>query len=338
MIPFQQYPDKYPDLISQLLIFFGKHKNGIHEQATIMEFCSFYNEKYQPIEFPQPTYISKICSILADNNILSVIRKGYGDAGEDMYWYRNIRTIERLSDLTFKYAINIQCLSLVFGFTFINKYASNKVQPLLHVNNYNDHAIGTTFNFKHGIATAKHCIEGAKTIGIKNFSKESLLNSRFLIHKNKEIDVLFIELKNKTFLLDKTFFLTSEGEILDNILALGFPKIPGFHSFLTSETAKISSRYTATSGNVAAIAEDIWMKENLILITAKIRAGNSGGPILNDRGEVVGISSNVPISEGNYDDLGYGTVIPISFLDEIIDGENFVEFDTSKIEFIDFPN
>ncbi len=58
-----------------------------------------------------------------------------------------------------------------------------------------------------------------------------------------------------------------------------------------------------------------------MLITAKIRGGNSGGPIVNEEGSVVGVSCQIPNYEGDigdYDDLGYGIVIPIKYLFEIL--------------------
>lgn len=124
----------------------------------------------------------------------------------------------------------------------------------------------------------------------------------------------------------ETFFRSGKGEILDKVLAVGFPNVPCFHSFQTSEVAT----------TIAAIAQDFWLKENLMLIEAKIRAGNSGGPVINNEGEIIGISSYLPTGEGNYDNLGYRTVIPVEFLDSILK-ENFTEFDKSGIEFIDFP-
>lgn len=40
--------------------------------------------------------------------------------------------------------------------------------------------------------------------------------------------------------------------------------------------------------------------------------------MINGQGKIVGVSVNVSKGNGDYDDLGYGTVIPISFIDEDI--------------------
>ncbi len=131
---------------------------------------------------------------------------------------------------------------------------------------------------------------------------------------------------------------SENAEVLDEVMTMGFPKIAGFHNFLTAENATVSSRFTASIGQIASTAEDIWIREKLFLITAKIKGGNSGGPVLNKNGSVVGVAVSLSEGEGNYDELGYGTVIPIRFLDELINREDKVYLGIDKIEFKDFES
>ena len=112
---------------------------------------------------------------------------------------------------------------------------------------------------------------------------------------------------------------------MQDVLALGYPKIPVFTDFLTAEKATISSkaevRLTPTKGTITAFGNNYMAKTELMLITAKIRGGNSGGPVINEEGAVVGISCQIPNYEGDigeYDDLGYGIVTPIKYLIEIL--------------------
>ena len=64
--------------------------------------------------------------------------------------------------------------------------------------------------------------------------------------------------------------------VLDSIIAVGFPY-----------AAKIGAELSAYHGKVNAIHESGCIP--MLSIDAKVNPGNSGGPVLNDRGEVVKI-------------------------------------------------
>jgi S1-C subfamily serine protease len=126
--------------------------------------------------------------------------------------------------------------------------------------------------------------------------------------------------------------------VLQNILTLGFPIIPGYQNFLAAEKATVSSRFTASKGAISAMAEDIWLQKELMLLTARIRGGNSGGPIINEQGSVVGIAVNSPHFDresDKYDDMGYGVAISSNLILDEFNSGNFIEIE-EKINFTDF--
>ena len=62
-----------------------------------------------------------------------------------------------------------------------------------------------------------------------------------------------------------------------------------------------------------------------MLITAKIRGGNSGGPVISEDGSIIGVACQTPYYDdniGDYDDLGYGIAVPIKYLLEILQQKN----------------
>jgi len=333
MIQFQDYSKTYTTLPIEILIFFSERetKDGILIPKTLYSFCEYYHKKYNTQELPQPCMVSKICDILSDNQYLSIIKKGGIDNMDSSYWC----TVgeEFKTDIFNQTILNKKLSNIIYGFKYIYENYRMYILAVIFTDNRDDLSIGTCFLYNNGIVTAKHCIVNAKKIAIQGITKGELDNVKFEIHDNEKMDLLYIRFENPK---KDTIYFSQNAEVLDEVLTLGFPKMPGYQNFLTAEHAIISSRYTTSRGQVASLASDIWMKEELYLITAKIKGGNSGGPVINNNGSVIGVAVNISQGEGNYDDLGYGTVIPVSFVDELISKEVKKYLDTSNIKFHDF--
>lgn len=275
--------------------------------------------------------ISKICDILCDNKILSVIKRSGPDNINSSYLCFLNDELKFNKRLQFHY--NKKLCYIVYGFKYIYDDYKKYVLPIVYTDSSDNISIGTCFLYLGGIATAKHCIIGAKKIAIQGITEDELIKAKYEIHNNDLLDLVFIRFE---FNKDDTILFNQNADVLDEVMTLGYPKIPGYHNYLTAEKANVSARFTASTGQISSKAEDIWIKEQLFLITAKIKGGNSGGPVINNKGSVVGVTVNLSIGEGNYDDLGYGTVIPVSFLDELIHKEEKRYLDTHSIEFQNF--
>ncbi len=117
---------------------------------------------------------------------------------------------------------------------------------------------------------------------------------------------------------------------MEDVLVMGYPRIPTFTNFLTAELATVSSkaeaRITPTKGAIAAFADEYMEKVEAMLITAKIRGGNSGGPVINEAGCLVGIACRIPDYDNNdnnyYYDLGYGIALPIRYALDIVNSKS----------------
>ena len=92
---------------------------------------------------------------------------------------------------------------------------------------------------------------------------------------------------------------------------------------------------TPTMGAIAAEGEIYFPKglPTLYLITAKIRGGNSGGPVINKEGMVVAVATGISAGEGLSDDnIGYGMAYPIQAAEAMLSEQNYENFN-----FVDFP-
>lgn len=203
---------------------------------------------------------------------------------------------------------------VVYGYKYIYDLRKQSVLPIVHESKGRQQ-LGTCFKALGGIVTAKHCIENAEKICILGVDIEKLKQAK--IFAPGGLDLAFINIQDES-----DNFLLSEGEVLDDVLVMGYPKIGGFDNFVTGEQATISSkaelRLTPTKGSVAAVEGSYVDKCELMLITARIHGGNSGGPVVNNRGQVIGITLQQPNSDGDYyENLGYGVALPAKYLSSI---------------------
>lgn len=318
---FRDYDKKYPDLIVEIMEYF-QLGTGEVKTKSVLGFCegkAIPTNDGQGQEFViQPSVVVKICEKLCESGVLSSVKKdGTLGLGNNYIFVNNIDLWrERRNSFSIYYN------SKVYGFDYIYRIYKDAVIPIVYKSNQGDYSIGTGFKIHGGIATAKHCLEGASCISIKGYKKEELNSKKIYISQNPEIDIAFIDIVCKDPNLTS---FTEDGSIMQEVLTMGYPKIPAFTDFLTAELATISciaeSRITPTKGTIAAFGENIFSKMELMLITAKIKGGNSGGPVINNNGSVVGIACQSPHFEGDYDDLGYGIAVPIKYLNEIVESK-----------------
>lgn len=113
---------------------------------------------------------------------------------------------------------------------------------------------------------------------------------------------------------------------------IGLPGLP-FASFGDSEQLVVGDpvyaigaprrlRGTLTNGIISAIDRDIEVEGRtmtLLQTNAALNSGNSGGPLINERGQVVGINVAKYVSDWNRDSVeGLGFAIPSAHLERIV--------------------
>ena len=101
----------------------------------------------------------------------------------------------------------------------------------------------------------------------------------------------------------------------DPVVILGFPGVVLQHELLSRATQTEAS---VTSGEISALRKDA--EDHLVLQTdAAVSWGNSGGPMVNARGEAVGIVTFISLADGGQGQAvqGFSFAVPINIAKEV---------------------
>ena len=305
------------DLVMKLMIYFSpqyKDESGKVLSTRNKTVSDFLDNHYKAVQGGYTLNgfdVVKICEILFEKNLLIKTRSD-GSTGLYNGYLCNMFGLEKNPMWT--NMLN----SIVYGFEYIYEINKDMVIPVVWDKGHGEYSAGTAFKFFNGIVTAKHCITDAKNLMIKGFSAQELTSKHVYVHSVEGVDVAFIEIgANLNFDV-----FPEDGKVLDEVLVMGYPKIPAFTDMITAEktsiAAKAEARQTTTTGSVVSFGTQYLMKCEMMLITAKITGGNSGGPVINDKGSLVGITSCLTYGEGDYDNLGYGVISPVKYLMDIV--------------------
>ncbi|MCK4628871.1 MAG: trypsin-like peptidase domain-containing protein [Sedimentisphaerales bacterium] len=146
----------------------------------------------------------------------------------------------------------------------------------------NHHVVANTSKIKVVLADGRH-FEGVER----------------LLDPDTDLALVRIEPKDQT-LPTARFGDSEQAQVGDFVLAIGSPFGEGLAQTVTSGIISYKGRQTHILGK--------WGYEDFIQTDAAINLGNSGGPLVNLYGEVIGINSNI-FSPSGYS-TGYGFAVP----------------------------
>lgn len=141
------------------------------------------------------------------------------------------------------------------------------------------------------VLTNTHVVDGASEVYVKLTDKREFKAKVIGSDKRTDVAVLKIEGKNLPRLAVGDSDKIKAGEW---VIAIGSP---------------FDFDNTVTAGIISAKARDTGDYLNLIQTDVAVNPGNSGGPLINMRGEVVGINSQIYSRSGGY--MGISFAIPI---------------------------
>jgi S1-C subfamily serine protease len=158
------------------------------------------------------------------------------------------------------------------------------------------------------IVTNYHVIEGAEQIEV-SFSNRDTLSAK-IVGSDPSTDIAVLRVQSSSRGLAPLAFGNSDTvRVGDPVVAIGNP---------------FGLRRTATAGIVSAVQERTITAPNgypidhVIQTDAQINSGNSGGPLLSARGEVIGVNSQIARADGSTGNVGIGFAIPSNTVKAVV--------------------
>lgn len=163
---------------------------------------------------------------------------------------------------------------------------------------------------------------------------EDVNNSLYVMdHSGKLIDAKLIAYHDKKDIAVLKVTVCLEGDILvlncdgakrgGKVYTLGFP---GAADDISNEIAFSVEDETIGDGIISSVREGVTLEGagvTVVQVSAPINSGNSGGPLVNEDGEIIGINTYSSAREGTE---GISWAIHISELINVLDNNNFFEY------------
>jgi serine protease Do len=166
------------------------------------------------------------------------------------------------------------------------------------------------------IVTNNHVVDGADELMVTLSNRKSFKAKVIGTDPSTDLAVIKIEAKGLPFLL---YGNSDEAKIGQWVLAVGYP--------LNLET-------TVTAGIISAKGRTLDINqrqskypiESFIQTDAAVNPGNSGGPLINPDGQLIGINSAIASPTGSY--AGYSFTIPVNIVKKVVG--DLVKYGTSQ--------
>jgi Do/DeqQ family serine protease len=170
------------------------------------------------------------------------------------------------------------------------------------------------------IVTNNHVVDGADEVTVTLSNRRSFKAKVVGADPSSDLAVVKIDAQNLPFLL---YGNSDDVKVGQWVLAVGYP--------LTLET-------TVTAGIVSAKGRTLDINkrqsqtpvESFIQTDAAVNPGNSGGPLINIDGQLIGINSAIASPTGSY--AGYSFTIPVNIVKKVVN--DIMKFGTSQRAFL----
>ncbi len=182
---------------------------------------------------------------------------------------------------------------------------SAKIESFLTVSLRKGTGSGSVLDQAGTILTNQHVIEGAKEITVSLYNGVSY--PAVLIGQDPDTDIAILRIEAPVEQLEPIAWGESQGlRVGQRIYAIGNP---------------FGLERTMSAGMISSLNRQIPSSErrtmrSLIQVDMSLNQGNSGGPLLSTRGELIGMNAAIMSSDG--DSAGVGFAIPSSTIQRIV--------------------
>lgn len=158
---------------------------------------------------------------------------------------------------------------------------------------------GSSFYLKkyNIFVTNYHVVKGTKTVSLENKQQDRFVGHVVMVDEHEDIAIVKTD-QDFNHLPDINFSQLSQLSVRDEVFVLGYP---------------YGMPYTETQGIISS-PRQLMNGKYYIQTDAPVNPGNSGGPLVNVNGEIIGITT-AKFTEA--DNMGFA--VPVSTLEEVIE-------------------
>lgn len=169
------------------------------------------------------------------------------------------------------------------------------------------------------IVTNHHVIDQAEEVQVTLDDKKSYTARVVGTDPSTDLALLKVDAKGLAF---SSFGNSDDVRVGEWVLAVGNP-----FNLTSTVTAGIVS---AKARNIHIMPDQKFPIESFLQTDAAVNPGNSGGALVNTRGELIGINAAIASNTGSY--AGYSFAIPVNIVKKVVD--DLIEFGTVQRGFI----
>ncbi|MFN0187247.1 MAG: Do family serine endopeptidase [Bacteroidia bacterium] len=169
------------------------------------------------------------------------------------------------------------------------------------------------------IVTNNHVVENGEEVNVTLDNKESYKAKVIGLDPSTDLALLKVEANNLPF---AAWGNSDQVKVGEWVLAVGNP-----FNLTSTVTAGIIS---AKARNIHILPNQKFPIESFIQTDAAVNPGNSGGALVNTRGELIGINAAIASNTGSYS--GYSFAIPVNIVKKVVN--DLMEYGTVQRGFI----